>query len=147
MVKIENISSYAMTARLKKKESAKDKTGFSISASASDTPETPFISAPQSAGEVASLTTLMHIQEVGERDANSKQAFVAGESILKSLEKLQNEILVGAISKQSLEHIVSMTKTLPTNIMNPQLNQIIAEIKQRAMVELAKIEMSTQSSL
>jgi len=62
--------------------------------------------------------------------------------ILESLEKLQNEILAGAISKRSLEHIVTMTTALPAQISNPNLKQVIAEIKQRAMVEIAKIEMS-----
>lgn len=145
MVKIDTVTAYGPTNRLRKKERDKGNATFSVAASSPDNLESSYVASPQSAGEIASLASLMQIQEVGERDANTRQATLAGESILKSLEKLQNEILMGAISKRSLEHIVSMTNALPSQIINPDLNQIIAEIKQRAMIELAKIEMSTPS--
>ena len=141
MVKIETIHAYGATSRLKKKDRPQSKSAFKVDGEA-DGAASNAVGTPQSAAEIASLSQLMQIQEVGGRDANEKQAQTSGEAILASLEKLQNEILVGSISKRSLEHIVTMTNTLPTQIADPNLRQVIAEIKQRAMVEIAKIEMS-----
>mgnify|MGYP005996842387 CR=1 FL=1 len=140
MLKIDTTRAYGAISRLKKKgksTSSFDVQGKSMGSSSSA------VGTSQSAGEIESLSQLMQIQEVGERHSNSKQAKVSGEAILLSLEKLQNEILVGAISRQSLDHIVSMTQTLPSQISDPNLKQVIAEIKQRAMIEIAKIEMGT----
>ncbi len=140
MVKIDTVNAYGATSRLKQKDKPRAKSAFNVEGDA-DGSAASAVGTPQSAAEIASLSQLMQIQEVGERDSNTKQAMVSGEAILASLEKLQNEILVGSISKHSLEHIVSMTNTLPAQISDPSLRQVIAEIKQRAMVEIAKIEM------
>ncbi|HBN22117.1 MAG TPA: hypothetical protein DD412_02620 [Holosporales bacterium] len=141
MVKIETVKTYA-PSRLKRATKSGSQSAFTVSGEGTGAAQTSMTNAPQSAAEMASLSQLMQIQEVGERDASAKRTAAQGEMILESLEKLQNEILAGAISKRSLEHIVSVTTTLPAQINNPNLKQVIAEIKQRAMVEIAKIEMS-----
>ncbi len=140
MVKIEAIKTYT-PSRLKKANKSSSQSAFTVGGEG-DEAQTSAANAPQSVAEMASLSQLMQIQEIGERDASAKRTVAQGEMILASLEKLQNEILAGAISKKSLENIVSVTNTLPAQISNPNLKQVIAEIKQRAMVEIAKIEMS-----
>ncbi|NCP62221.1 MAG: hypothetical protein GW748_02785 [Alphaproteobacteria bacterium] len=141
MVKIETITTYA-PSRFRRAAKSGSPSAFTVSGSEGEEARASVMSAPQSSAEMASLSQLMQIQEIGERDASAKRTVVQGEMILESLEKLQNEILAGAISKRSLEHIVTMTTALPAQISNPNLKQVIAEIKQRAMVEIAKIEMS-----
>ena len=140
MVKIDTVNAYGAVSSLKKKDKPRAKSAFNVEGEA-EGGAADAVGTPQSAAEIASLSQLMQIQEVGERDANTKQAMVSGEAILASLEKLQNEILTGTVSKRSLEHIVSMTNTLPSQISDANIRQFIAEIKQRAMVEIAKIEM------
>ncbi len=140
MVKIDTVNAYGATSQLRKKDKPRTKSTFSVAGGTADSASSA-VGSPQSVAEIASLSQLMQIQEVGERDSNTKQALTGGESILASLEKLQNEILGGSISKHSLEHIVSMTNTLPTQISDSTLKQVIAQIKQRALVEIAKIEM------
>lgn len=140
MVKIDTVNAYGATSQLRKKDKPRAKSAFTVAGdSAGSAPRA--VETPQSAAEMASLSQLMQIQEVGERDSNSQQALAGGESILASLEKLQNEILGGAISKSSLEKIASMTNTLPAQITDPNLKQVVEAIKQRALVEIAKIEM------
>ncbi len=140
MVKIETIKTYA-PSRLKRAAKSGSQSTFSVSGEGAGSAQTTATNAPQSAAEMASLSQLMQIQEVSERDASTKRTVSQGEMILESLEKLQNENLAGAVSKRSLEHIVSVTTSLPAQIADPNLKQVIAEIKQRAMVEIAKIEM------
>lgn len=142
MVKIDGLKTYT-PSRLKKANKPRSSASFSVGGSNANL-EASLVSTLQSPAEIASLSQLMQIQEVGDREGSSKQTVAQGEMILESLEKLQNEILAGAISKKSLEHIVTITDTLPSNISNPNLKQVIAEIKQRAMVEIAKIEMSQE---
>ena len=141
MVKIETVKTYA-PSRLKRAAKSASQSAFSVSGEGASSDQTSAANAPQSVAEMASLSQLMQIQEVGERNSSSKRTVAQGEMILESLERLQNEILAGTISKRSLEHIVNVTTTLPAQIGDPNLKQVIAEIKQRAMVEIAKIEMS-----
>ena len=96
----------------------------------------------QSQAEVASLSGLMQLQEIRKGSASKADAMAGGEAVLKSLENLQNDILRGTISKTSLERIAMLAEQLPLKTEDPQLQGVLAEIKQRAMVELAKIEMS-----
>lgn len=139
MIKIESVKTYA-PSRLKKKGQSTATSAFDVGSSG-DTEISSGVGTPQSAAEIASLSQLMQLQEVSERDQESRRAAVRGEAILESLERLQNEILTGQISKASLNHIVTVTDTLPARISDPNLKQVIAEIKQRAMIEITKIEM------
>lgn len=141
MVKIETVKTYA-PSRLKRAAKSGSQSAFTVSGEGDAAAKTNAASAPQSMAEIASLSQLMQIQEVGERNSSTKRTLAQGEMILESLEALQNEILAGAISKKSLEKIVTVTTTLPIQNGDPKLKQVIAEIKQRAMVEIAKIEMS-----
>ena len=142
MVKIDAVKTYA-PPRLKKANKSSSQSAFTVGEGTGGAAQATAANTSQSAAEIASLSQLTQIQEVGERDTSAKKTVLQGEMILESLEKLQNEILAGAISRKSLEHIVSVANTLPAQISDPNLKQVIAEIKQRAMVEIAKIEMST----
>ena len=145
MVKIEGTSTYAASRLRKKTSSKKTPDSFSIEgqSSASESSSAQDAQSPQ---EIASLTQLMSLQEVTTQDPNHKKILDDGESILQSLDSLQTQILSGKISKASLTKIVSMTGSLPA-IADPNLKAIIAEIRQRAMIEIAKIEMSTGESI
>lgn len=142
MVKIDGVGGYSPT-RVRKKDSVKGKSSDTF-----DVKQTPLdagvtrTSPVKSAEEIASVTQLMSLQEITASDPNKKKIVKNGESILDSLEQLQTQILSGTISKSALTQIISMTNSTP-QIMDPHLKQIIAEIRQRAMIEIAKIEMSS----
>ncbi len=142
MVKIDGMTTYSAT-RLRKKGDTKRASTKSFSVdTATNTPASVDIAGPQSPEEIASISQLMSLQEVTGSDHQQKQAMQSGESILQSLDQLQNQILTGHISKAGLKRILDLTNAVP-QITDPNLKQIIAEIRQRAMIEIAKIEVST----
>lgn len=96
----------------------------------------------QMQAESASLSSLMQVQEIQSEHAPKAQAIAKGESLLQSLEELQNSILLGQIPQASLKQIAALTQMLPSQVGDSNIKGILAEIKQRALVELAKIEMS-----
>ena len=149
MVKIDGVQAYQATSRLRKKDkasSAKGGAGFSVSDSGVGV--SSVASGPgemDSASEVASLSQLMALQEVDGVDPEARRALDQGEDALKTLEVLQNEILGGRISKTSLDRIVTVVSKLSKESLDPHLGDIVAQIKQRAMIEVAKIEMSQKT--
>lgn len=145
MVKIDGPRPFS-PSKLSKKEGAKSKTNNSFSLNQSEsTDQATSSTSINSVKDTGSLSQLMSLQEVGDEQTRNQKAIHDSESILSSLEQLQNQILSGQISKDRLSQIIRLTETLPKSL-EPQLLAIVAEIKQRAMIEVAKIEMSTGQS-
>ena len=146
MVKIDGPRPFS-PSKLSKKDGAKSKTKDTFSLSSSETSgEHVSAASVNSTKNVGSLSQLMSLQEVGDEQTRNQKAINDSETILNSLERLQNQILSGCISKTGLSQIIRLADTLPQSL-DPKLLAIVAEIKQRAMIEVAKIEMSTGQSL
>jgi CRISPR/Cas system-associated endoribonuclease Cas2 len=61
---------------------------------------------------------------------------------LNDLNRLQADMLGGDMNQQALEKIVENIKQAPRRNDDPQLQEIIDRIHQRAQIELTKIAMS-----
>jgi Class II flagellar assembly regulator. len=138
-MKIEALKTYTVS-RSKKATKAGKGAAFEVNSNAESSAEG--ITSSRNQAEVASLSSLMQLQEIRKGSATKAEAMAGGEAVLKSLENLQSDILRGTISKTSLERIAMLTEQLPLKTDDPHLQSVLAEIKQRALVELAKIEMS-----
>lgn len=91
---------------------------------------------------VGTMGGLLGAQEVDEREARRHKAMKQGRLTLEALEKLRDALLMGTLpltTLQQLEHMVAQQRAEATD---PLLKQILNEIELRAVVELAKLEMS-----
>ncbi len=144
MVKIEGVQTYQATKIRKKNKpsSAKGGSEFMVSSGAPDASSVVAQTDVESASEIASIGQLMALQEVDDINSEGRRSLEKGENALKTLELLQNEILCGRVSRLSLDRIIAVVKTMSKDTLDPHLSDVVAQIKQRAMVEVAKIEMS-----
>lgn len=85
------------------------------------------------------LSQLMQVQEIGEQTISRKKAINHGENLLNDLNRLQADMLGGTMSEQALEKIVQDIKQAPRRNDDPELQEIIDRIHQRAQIELTKI--------
>ncbi|WP_417795053.1 flagellar assembly protein FliX [Terasakiella pusilla] len=89
---------------------------------------------------VASMDTILSLQEVGDSTEEEKRRalYLRGEDILDRLAQIQSEILSGAISVERLQNLAQLLRNRRETVEDPQLAQIIDEIELRAEVEIAK---------
>ena len=62
-----------------------------------------------------------------------------GEDILDQLDELKHGLLIGAFSPVKLDNLLVMIRQQQSNVTDPNLREILAEIEVRAAVELAKL--------
>jgi hypothetical protein len=67
-------------------------------------------------------------------------------TLLEELDILKSSLVLGKLSPQTLKHLNHLIQNLPKDQIDPQLHGILREIETRAKVELAKLEMSLNSS-
>lgn len=89
--------------------------------------------------DVAPAATLLSIQEVGDSLDGRRRAMRRGEDILDRLDELRHGLLIGAFSADKLDNLLVMVRRQQSNISDPKLRDILAEIEVRAAVELAKL--------
>tara|TARA_Y100001936_G_scaffold194265_1_gene194096 strand:- start:38443 stop:38922 length:480 start_codon:yes stop_codon:yes gene_type:complete len=100
--------------------------------------DTPVV-ATSHAGEVASLTSLLSVQEVNDPLHERQRAIKHGEDLLEELDELRHGLLIGAYPEDKLNRILAMVKAHQGNLSDPNLQEILSEIELRASVELAKL--------
>ena len=94
------------------------------------------------ASEVATLSVLTQLQEITGQ-SYAPQSYVSyAEEILESLDCLHLDILAGGVSQHTLQKISSLLSGEISLPEDPKIREILGLIRQRAEVELAKIEMS-----
>lgn len=140
MVQVDRVRTYGVNqARQSKK--GKDAHTFDIG----DTEEAEATSVPKrthTVAETGALSVLMQLQEIVGYEETPQTYIAYGEEMLESLDCLHLDILSGGINEATLKKISSLLSSgtpLPTD---PQIREVLALIRQRAEVELAKIEMS-----
>ena len=86
------------------------------------------------------VDALLAMQEVGDAtdERARKQASAHAQDLLDRLAMLQDALLVGAISKDSLMDLAKKIRTGRSKVQDQRLNDILDEIELRAEVEIAK---------
>lgn len=88
----------------------------------------------------AGVGAVFAIQEVETAtDGPAKKAVKLGHDMLDELEAVRIGLLTGRIPVQQLENLAKLSRSRPTQNLNPKLAAIIEEIEIRAQVELAKL--------
>ena len=89
--------------------------------------------------DVASVSTLLTVQEVADPLAERKRAIERGEDLLEKLDELRHGLLIGAYPKDRLDHLLALVHRQQNTIADPRLREILGDIEVRAAVELAKL--------
>lgn len=100
------------------------------------------VSAPPA---LAAPANLMAVQEVEDREARRRQLINHGDRLLDMLTDLRNGLIMGGLSRATIETISQTLEARKAYIDDPGLLSLIQDIEVRAAVELAKIEIATQN--
>lgn len=89
--------------------------------------------------DVASISTLLSAQEVGDPLEERRQAIARGEDLLDRLDELRHGLLIGAYSPAKLDSLLILVRQQQNRVLDPRLREILGDIEVRAAVELAKL--------
>lgn len=142
-MKIDGYASIGQASGAKKRAGTSSTGSFADILAAAEGEDT---AAPSSLSDVstsAALNNLLALQEISEEDVKRRKLTQQGKSLLDTLEKLRQQLLMGTLPPhlvQELSRQISMQKQF---VADPGLNDLIADIELRAAVELAKLEVAT----
>jgi hypothetical protein len=88
---------------------------------------------------LASLDTLVTLQEVPDRKAGRKRAIKRAGDMLDGLEAIRLDLLTGDIPTERLSALLRLVRAQRDQIDDPRLSYLLDEIELRARVELAKL--------
>lgn len=88
---------------------------------------------------VDSVSSVLALQEVGEAGARTR-ARRRGEDILDRLDEIRHGLLLGTISRTTLERLEQVVQSRIEEASDPRLADVLREIEVRARVELAKLD-------
>ncbi len=74
-----------------------------------------------------------------------QQGIHKGLSLLDELEKLQKQLISGAVNQETILGIQNFVEKLPKNNLDEKLEELLLDIETRAVVELAKYHMNTRN--
>ena len=81
-----------------------------------------------------------------QREERKRERLVKqGKTMLETLEKLRQQLLIGAIPAHTLSELAATLATQRETIADPRLMELMDDIELRVAVELAKLEMSFAS--
>lgn len=109
--------------------------GFSSMISQHDTVENQGVTGTAPA---SSLDALLALQQIDGDRPGRKQARQRGDHLLRGLEKLRDDLLIGQISPTTLQQMQNLLGQHISGWTDPNLQEVIAEIELRVAVELAK---------
>lgn len=88
------------------------------------------------------VDAILALQGVEPDEGQQRRARRHGEHILEALDKLRQDILLGAVSEQTMTRLTDLVRQSREEVADPQLREILDDIDLRAQVELAKLEMA-----
>ena len=94
---------------------------------------------------VASLAGLLAVQEATSELETIQRRIEQGHELLDSLDQLRLGLLEGRISATTTKRLADQLRQEKSIVSDPQLLDILEDIDTRAQVELAKLEVATQS--
>lgn len=95
----------------------------------------------------AALSNLLTLQEISEEDIKRKKLLLQGKSMLDALEKLRQQLLIGAIPAHTLQDLSRQLMVEKQAVSDPAINDLIEEIELRLAVELAKLEAARSTAI
>ncbi len=90
----------------------------------------------------AGLSNLFALQEISEEERKRERALKHGKSMLDSLERLRQQLLMGEIPSHMLAELSIKLEEEKQTLSDPRLMEILEDIELRVAVELAKLEMA-----
>ncbi len=129
MVKVNSTSSVQKTTLRKLTKAGADSSSFTSSlAQGGNIEELVHVSAP------SATNSLFVLQEIDERVVAKKH----GDKILQLLDGLRINLLSGDMPDYQLKSLQQYLTKYQTRLSDPKLTEILAQIEQRAHIELAK---------
>lgn len=89
---------------------------------------------------VASVDSLLSLQEVGDQGGGRKRAIHRANSMLDILDDLKIGLLEGNVSVTKLQSLMRYVETKRDQLDDPGLSTVLDEIELRARVEIAKFQ-------
>ena len=96
--------------------------------------------AAQATRGLSSLSGVLAVQEVSDREGGRKRAVQKASQTLDVLEELRNALLLGEVPAHLLQRIAARIEQQKAATTDGQLLEVMREIEVRAAVELAKLE-------
>ncbi len=90
-------------------------------------------------GAVDAAGALLALQEVPDAVAQRSKARQQGQRVLDRLEQLRFDLLEGRVPAETIERLSQEVDNAQARTDDPQLNDVLDEIRVRAHVELAKL--------
>lgn len=90
----------------------------------------------------SAVGNMLALQEITEEDLRRKKLTQQGSNMLETLEKLRQQLLIGAIPLHTLVDLKRQLSIHKQGVTDPRLTAIIEDIELRVAVELAKLEMA-----
>jgi hypothetical protein len=103
----------------------------------------PRTAAPASgAAAISSVDALIALQEVPEAITGRAKAARRGRDMLDALDEVRDGLLTGAISRATLQRLLTLVSVDREDFVDPNLASVLDEIELRAKVELAKLNLA-----
>ena len=98
--------------------------------------------APQAVAtsSLAAIDTLIALQEVPDALAGKAKAARRGRDMLDLLEDIRDGLLLGGISRETLNRLLQLVNVKREEFVDPGLSALLDDIELRARVELAKFQ-------
>ena len=108
------------------------------------TPEMPSdvraVSQPVTSAPLTAIDSLIALQEVPDSLAGRTKAAKRGRDMLDLLEDIRDGLLLGGISRGTLNRLLSLVNVKREEFADPGLSAVLDDIELRARVELAKFQ-------
>ncbi|TCS63011.1 flagellar assembly protein FliX [Varunaivibrio sulfuroxidans] len=137
-MKITNVTSTKGGARARRKASP---SGPAFADRLRETSESEESAPVRQSAQVDGVESLLAVQEVEdalEEKTRKAKARRYGDDLLERLQRLQDDLLRGRISKEDLATLAQKIRQGRVHVTDPRLNEILDEIELRAEVEVAK---------
>jgi Class II flagellar assembly regulator len=89
---------------------------------------------------LAAIDTLIALQEVPDALAGKAKAARRGRDMLDLLEDIRDGLLLGGISRETLNRLLQLVNVKREEFVEPGLSALLDDIELRARVELAKFQ-------
>jgi hypothetical protein len=98
------------------------------------------VASATSAAPAAGINSLLALQEVEDPAARRRRAAQRGDRLLDRLDDIRRGLLAGSLPQATLAQLRQELKEARAEMLDPRLDEVLAEIELRAAVELAKLE-------
>ena len=115
---------------------------FKVSDTA-EQPRAPTVAAP---GAIASVESILTLQNIDDSTSGRSKGLAHGERLLDMLDEVRDGLLAGGIPRATLNRLATAVSKRQEGFADPKLQSVLDEIELRARVELAKLEQADQTA-